>query len=237
MQNTSRHLFVEIQIKLHTKMKYSYLILVLAFFAACNNSENQETNTADSTSTQESAQIDSSETAEGVDKLTKEESLLKLNKAILKVLKEKNYKALTKHIHPRKGLHFSPYAYINKEEDVCLESDELLIAAESGNKLIWGVYDGIGGPIALNLNDFFDKFVYDVDFLNADEVNINKSVASGNSIDNIASVFPKSDYVENYFPGFNKDYAGMDWRALRLVFQEENNTYYLVAILSDQWTT
>ena len=218
-------------------MKYSYLILALVFVAACNNSENQETSTTDSATTHESMQIDSSENAEIINELTKEESLLKLNKTILKILKEKNYKALTKHIHPRKGLHFSPYAYINKEEDVCLESNELLLAAESGNKLIWGVYDGIGGPIALSLNEFVDKFIYDVDFLNAEEVNINKSMASGNSLDNIASMFPKSDYVENYFPGFNKEYAGMDWRALRLVFQEEDNTYYLVAILSDQWTT
>lgn len=218
-------------------MKYRYLILALAFVTACNNSENQETSTKDSATTQENIQTDRSKTTEVVNELTKEDSLLKLNKTILKILKEKNYKALTKHMHPTKGLHFSPYAYINKEEDVCLEPNELLLAVESGNKLIWGVYDGIGGPIALNLNEFFDKFVYDVDFLNAEEVNINKSVASGNSIDNIASVFPKSDYVENYFPGFNEDYAGMDWRALRLVFQEEDNTYYLVAILSDQWTT
>lgn len=218
-------------------MKYSYFLLSLALLSACNNVENQDSNTADSVSTKETVVIDSSDTAEPIDEITKQESLLELNKTILKLLKERNYQALTKHIHRTKGLHFSPYAYINKAEDVCLEPEELLLAAETGDDLVWGEYDGIGGPITLSLNEFLDKFVYDVDFLNAEKININKSVAAGNSINNIGTEFPKSDYVENYFSGFNKEYAGMDWRALRLVFNKANGKYFLVAILSDQWTT
>jgi hypothetical protein len=58
----------------------------------------------------------------------------------------------------------------------------------------------------------------------------------GNSINNINTAYPKSDYIENYFSGFNKKYEGMDWRALRLVFQKEGDRYYLVGIVHDQWT-
>jgi hypothetical protein len=43
--------------------------------------------------------------------------------------------------------------------------------------------------------------------------------------------------VEYYFPGFDLQLQGMDWRSLRLVFTLYDNTWYLVGIIHDQWTT
>jgi hypothetical protein len=58
----------------------------------------------------------------------------------------------------------------------------------------------------------------------------------GNSIDNSQEYYPGARIVEYYFPGFDPQYAGMDWRSIRLVFMEENNIWYLVGIIHDQWT-
>ena len=33
-----------------------------------------------------------------------------------------------------------------------------------------------------------------------------------------------------------RDFDGMDWKSLRLVFQEKDNIWYLVGIIHDGWT-
>jgi (p)ppGpp synthase/HD superfamily hydrolase len=42
--------------------------------------------------------------------------------------------------------------------------------------------------------------------------------------------------VEYHFSGFDPKYEGMDWRSLRLVFEEKDNIWHLVGIIHDQWT-
>jgi hypothetical protein len=56
-------------------------------------------------------------------------------------------------------------------------------------------------------------------------------------VSNASEYFPGSVVVEYYFPGFDSKYAGMDWQSLRLVFQQENGQWYLVALVHSQWTT
>src|SRR5690606_20678810 len=143
---------------------------------------------------------------------------------------------LETYIHPELGLHFSPYAHVNTNE-IVISKSAFSTTMNSSKKILWGQYDGTGDPIELSLRDYFAKFVYDVDFLNAEKVNINTSSSSGNIINNISTAYPGAVYVENYFSGFNPDYQGMDWRALRLVFKKQGNQYFLIGIVHDQWTT
>ena len=58
---------------------------------------------------------------------------------------------------------------------------------------------------------------------------------NGNSINNLKDIYQNSEVVEFYHKG-SDEYAGMDWRVLRLVFDEYQGKRYLVAIISDQWT-
>src|SRR5690606_19219061 len=104
-------------------------------------------------------------------------------------------------------------------------------AVKSTQTMLWGQYDGTGDPIELSVKDYLEKFVYDVDFLNAEEVNINASSSSGNIMNNIGTAYAGADYVENYFAGFNPEFQGMDWRALRLVFKKEGDSYFLIGIV------
>ena len=57
----------------------------------------------------------------------------------------------------------------------------------------------------------------------------------GNSLNNLIEIYPSADFVEFYYGGSEK-YDGMDWRALRLVFEEYKGKPYLIAIVNDQWT-
>jgi hypothetical protein len=100
----------------------------------------------------------------------------------------------------------------------------------------WGTYDGSGMPIELTFREYYEEFVYDVDFARPDVVGFNERVGQGNSIDNIASAYPDGVMVEYHFEGFDPEYAGMDWRSLRLVFEEKDGIWYLVGVVHDQWT-
>jgi hypothetical protein len=84
--------------------------------------------------------------------------------------------------------------------------------------------------------EYFDEFIYDQDFLAAEEVKANEVIGTGNTINNIAEVYPSAQFVEYHFPGFDPEMAGMDWVSLRLVFEWKDEQWWLVGIIHDEWT-
>lgn len=218
-------------------MKKSYLLFFFMLSMACNSTGINDNSTVDSVSVDRSPSIDSSLTPTEDERIAPEVTLLKINQAVLECLKNKDYTTLEGFIHPKMGLQFSPYALVNPQEDIVIPKSDFSAAVKSTQTMLWGQYDGTGDPIELSMKDYLEKFVYDVDFLNAEEVNINASSSSGNIMNNIGTAYAGADYVENYFAGFNPEFQGMDWRALRLVFKKEGDSYFLIGIVHDQWTT
>jgi len=162
---------------------------------------------------------------------------LTLSKEILTAVKNKDYQKFASFIEPHVGVRFSPYAYIDTVHHRKFSTSEFLKAVSDTNtKLNWGTYDGSGEEILLTVNDYFKKFVYDADFVNAEQTSLNKTISKGNSLNNIDSVYKHCIYTEFYFSGFEKQYQGMDWRSLKLVFKKEMDKLYLVAVIHDQWT-
>src|SRR5205814_3566037 len=149
-----------------------------------------------------------------------------------------NYQKLASFIEPVEGVRFSPYGYVDTTNDRKFSATEFLnyITGKRSAKLNWGTYDGSGETILLTADEYFNKFVYDVDFLNAEKISLNKTLGKGNSLNNIDSVYRNYVYTEFYFPGFDKKYEGMDWRSLKLVFKKDIDKLYLVALIHDQWT-
>ncbi len=206
-------------------LKIACLIGVMSFFAACN------------------PQITPNETTSAVNKdsLSKEielpASLEKSAKQVLLHLKNNDFQALSKWIHPEKGVIFVPYGYIDTahHKHFSPETWKALIR-DTTQVLQWGRFDGSGDPISLTWNDYHQRFVYDVDFLNAPDFTLNQLASKSSSPNNIDSIFPGSRFTESHFPGVDPQYGGIDWKALRLVFISENNKFYLVAVVHDQWT-
>lgn len=166
----------------------------------------------------------------------KDSVLRALTTEILTYVKNKDLNKFADYIHPD-GVRFSPYGYINTANDVKLSKQEFIAKLKSIDKLPWGNYDGSGEPIKLTVIQYFDKFVYNADFLNAEKFSVNKVLGKGNSKNNLEEVYKGCDYTESYFPGFDKKYEGMDWCALRLIFKKHEGKYYLVGTVHDQWTT
>jgi len=100
----------------------------------------------------------------------------------------------------------------------------------------WGIYDGSGLFINLTPAEYYNKFIYDVDFINAPEISYNRIIGKGSTINNAFEVYPNTIIVEYHFSGFDPKYEGMDWRSLRLVFEEKDIVWYLIGIIHDQWT-
>ncbi len=156
--------------------------------------------------------------------------------AILRALEVGDMEALAGFVHPDKGVRFSPYPYVNPEQDVVLTADEIRTAMLDSRVRTWGAWDGSGEPIEMTFSEYLERFVWDHDYFKADSVSVNESLGQGNSLDNAREVYPDATIIEYYFAGFDPQYEGMDWRALKLVLENRNGQWFLVAIIHGEWT-
>jgi len=168
----------------------------------------------------------------------KDSILLRLTNNILVALKNKNYSAFADYIHPASGIRFSPYGYVDTLSHLRFSRDKFIATAKDDNQemIVWGKFDATGDPIKMTLNNYLQRFVYDVDFIKPEKRTVNEFIGTGNSLNNLLSVYKNCDFTESYFSGFKKEYAGMDWKSLRLVFKERNGKFFLVGIVHDEWT-
>lgn len=160
-----------------------------------------------------------------------------LTEEILTLLKAKEYEKLADYMHPVNGVRFSPYAYIDTLKNIRLQRAEFLGELQKNEPLRWGEFDGSGDPMVLTIKEYFAKFVYNADFLNAEKTAYNEMLGHGNSLNNLTSVYRGSNFTESYFSGFDPKYNGMDWTTLRLVYGNHEGKAYLIAIIHDQWTS
>lgn len=168
--------------------------------------------------------------------LSADQVVLQRAAQVVAALKVKDMSTVSNFVHSDMALRFSPYAFI-RDSDQLFSADQVANLLSDSTIYTWGVYDGSGESIDLTFTDYYSKFIYDEDFTNAPQVALNHRLGMGNSLDNSMEFYPGAMVVEYYFPGFDPAYEGMDWRSLRLVFIQENNTWYLVGIIHDQWTT
>lgn len=157
-------------------------------------------------------------------------------------LKEQDMDKLAGLVHPVKGVTFSPYTYVRPlqgapgEADLVFSASQLRDLWSDATIYHWGVFDGSGEPIELTFPEYYERFVYDVDFARPDAVGFDEAVGQGNTINNIAEVYPNAVTVEYHFEGIDPEYEGMDWRSLRLVLEEVDGAWYVVGIVHDEWT-
>lgn len=164
------------------------------------------------------------------------ENLLLTTVRVLELLKDKDMDDLSDFIHPTKGVRFSPYGYVDVENHLVFTTDQVDDLEDDTEIYTWGSYDGSGEDIDLSFNDYYDDFIFDVDFSDPELIGNNVIIGIGNTLVNIEEVYPDGHFVELHFKGFDPQYEGIDWRSLRLVFEEVDGDWYLVAIIHDEWT-
>jgi len=154
---------------------------------------------------------------------------------IQRALANKDFDRITNDIHPTRGVRFSMYAYVRPETDKVFSREQYAqYLQQSKTRFTWGEKDGTGDPLVEPLPTYLDTWVNGATFNNA-SISLNEFKNNGNSINNLKKIYQTSDVVEFYYKG-SDEYDGMDWRVLRLVFDDYQGKRYLVAIINDQWT-
>lgn len=154
---------------------------------------------------------------------------------IIKSLKEKDMRTLSK-LTSDEWIRFSPYNYIDTDIHITLKKDELEKAINSKTEYMRWTQDWSGFPILMNLNDYIDNFVYDVDFEKLWEKNYDKILQRSNTINNIKDIYTGISTIEYFIPWINPEYEWIDRRELILILKKENNNRKLRAIVHSQRT-
>ncbi len=150
-------------------------------------------------------------------------------------IKDSDYEALSKMVHPDFGLIFSPFATVNLSTNLSFSPRQVKDFADSREKLTWGVLPDSGKPITLTVGDYTKSYVFDRDYTAAPIIAVNYAVRVGNSRENVTDVFPGADFVDLCYPGTAEaDYA--DWSILRLVFERCGDTLMLTAVIHSEAT-
>ena len=153
---------------------------------------------------------------------------------VLTALKNHDGARLASLVHPVKGVRFSPYGYVLPKGDVVLKKDAISKLWTSPVRRKWGEADGTGDPILMTGKKYVGRYVFDYDFTRL-KPGKNPDRTIGNTPNNAAKVYPKSERIEYYFPG-TKAHDGMDWKALRVVLEQQGKSWYLVGLIHDEWT-
>lgn len=167
-------------------------------------------------------------------KLSNKEILKSLNDSVIQALKTQSYDKFSTFIHPEKGIRFSMYAFIRPEKDKHFSCEDFMFYINKPTKFTWGEKDGSGDLLIISLRDYLETWAFKRDF-STSEFYLNKFKGVGNSMNNLEKIYPDTSFTENYIPGSEK-YSGMDWNALRFVFEKYQGKYYLIAVINDQWT-
>lgn len=155
---------------------------------------------------------------------------------LINAISKKDFEKVSEFVHPEKGVRFTPYTYVAVDNDVVLSPEEMKNFFNDDKTYTWGNYDGRGDEISLTPGEYYDEFIYSDDFKNAEAVGFNEVLSRGNMTENQFEVYQNAIIVEYYFPGFNPDFGGADWKSLRLVFEEYEGAWKLTGIIHNQWT-
>jgi hypothetical protein len=209
-------------------------VLFLSFLAVVSCKKNPEKFVNDKADSAKPSQTYNVQGKSGTLDLDKEAALKAANEAVLQALHDKNYKRFAEFIHPEKGVRFSMYAFVSPEEDKLFSKSDFIKYQPSKTVFTWGALDGSGDLYKSTITDYLIRWVYAKDFATG-QVSINEFQGKGNSLNNLREVYPKADFTENFVKGSESN-PEMDWKCLRLVFEQLSGKYYLIGVINDQWT-
>lgn len=165
--------------------------------------------------------------------------------SVVQLLQQHDFERLATYVHPERGLTFSPYSYVEPQEAVTLSREEVADVEQDSTMYVWGREDGTGEEIRMTPSTFISERITDRDFTAARRGGRDEVLETGNTMNNLPDAFydepPGPDsrqeitFIEYHIPG-SGEFGGMDWASLRLVFQREEDTWYLIAVVRDQWT-
>ncbi len=218
--------------------RFTVFFLTIFLMAACNQNKQRPAN--ESVAAKDSVRIEKKDSipVTNVDTVALNET----TRQVLSAVKHHDYTAFADFIHPEEGIRFSPYGYIDtagypKETNLLFSKNEFITALKTKNKkTLWVSFDASDEPTHMSLEDYFKRFVYDVDFLYVEKKSVNEFLGGGNSLNNLRAIYPDEPFTENYFSPDRRETEFNNWRTLRLVYKKSGSRYYVIAVVHDEWT-
>lgn len=166
------------------------------------------------------------------------EEVVRAANEVVEAFARRDGERLAGRVHPTKGVRFSPYAYVDVEQDRVFLPAQVRRLWDDPAVYLWGYADGSGEPIALTPAQYVERFVLDRDYHAKGVIEVDAERPRGNTVDNAGAAYPQGTRVEYAFePAPGEGSAEFDWSALRLVFEKMDGRWFLVAVIHDQWTT
>ena len=151
---------------------------------------------------------------------------------IIAHLAQKNLNAVANYAHPKKGVTISPYSFI--QNNPVFTSTELKDFSPK-KETNWGIEDGTGDDIKLAFEAYHKRYLFSRNYQQPDTIIYNELKQRGNSLHNGNEQFPDAIPVEFHLYG-TSDMMEMDWGSLILFFEQNNDNWYLVAIVNNRYT-
>lgn len=169
---------------------------------------------------------------------TAPQSVTETAKEVVAAMKSRDGPRLAEFVHPERGVRFSPYAFVDVSSDRVLSREQVRRLWEDDSVYSWGRADGSGDPLLLTPAAYFERFVMDRDFAAATSVTVDDYPERGTTTSNAAEVYPDATSVEFFLePSAGQGDPAFEWRALRLMFENADGSWRLVAVIHDEWTT
>ena len=154
---------------------------------------------------------------------------------VLNALKNKDITKLWQLIS-KNWVRFSAYSNVSIESDVVFQIENFKEALNSEKTYTRWNQDWSGDPITMTFDDYRARYIYNGNYVTEGTAYINTKVQRGNTINNVYDVYTWDTIIEYYIPGKSKLYENMDRKSLTLVFDKEDGTRKLKAIVHGERT-
>lgn len=155
---------------------------------------------------------------------------------VCRCLQQRNWSTLATYVHPDRGVTFTPYSTVDPDSDLNFSAGQIRALAQDQNVYTWGFEDGRGEAIQMTFPQYFERYVYDRDYLQVPQLGVDHIMTGGNALENLTEIYEGCRYVDFSFPSADPVNDGLDWSSLKLVFQPEAEQWYLVGIVHGEWT-
>ncbi|MCI8304285.1 MAG: hypothetical protein HFF52_06615 [Lawsonibacter sp.] len=156
--------------------------------------------------------------------------------AVNRAIQQQNWASLSACVHPELGVTFTPYSTVDPDSDLTFTAEQIKNLAQDQTVYAWGYEDGRGDPIQMTMLQYFERYVYNTDYTQAQEIGIDRIITGGNALENLAEAYPGCRFVDFAFPSADPVHDGLDWSSLKLVFQPEPDRWCLVGVVHGEWT-
>jgi hypothetical protein len=147
-------------------------------------------------------------------------------------IKQSAFADLSKLIHPKRGAIIVASPHIDPAANHVFTPEEVAQFDKMQTKFTWDSLCADGEQ--LTPVEYLKSCIFDHDFTQPKKINVDDDTnGSGSPLNNARQVYPDATSVEAYIrPDEHNDY---NWDALRILVEEYNGAWYIVAILRAGW--